>query len=197
MNEELIKEKLIKSTKKGLDFYSKIAQNENFKHFILDLDCSELVEPDSESLRKHDLPESLKISFYRNFNSLIENINEKSCIYFFEFDQHLASTIFEKFNDFKNSGTDRNLSGIKEKPNLETQILYLGKVKKNVGARFSTHFGYANSKTGGLQLRFWAKQIDLKLKVNILVFDDNLDDFINPLELELTKELKPLIGKSK
>lgn len=197
MNEELIREKLIKSTKKGLDFYSKIAQNENFKHFTLELDCSELVETDNGSSKKHDLPESLKISFYRKFDSLVENINGKPCIYFFEFEEHLAETIHEKFNDFKNSGTDRNLSGIKDKPNLKTQILYLGKVKKNVGARFATHFGYANSKTGGLQLRFWAKHIDLKLRVNLLVFDDNLDDFINPLELELTKELKPLIGKSK
>ena len=115
----------------------------------------------------------------------------------FSFDQHLATTIFEKFKDFKNLGRDRNLSGIKEKPNFETQMLYLGKVKKDLAARFATHFGYANSQTGGLQLRFWAKHIGLKLEVNILVFDDNLDDFINPLELELTQELKPLIGKSK
>lgn len=194
---ELIKEKLIQSTMKGLNFYSNIALKGNFKHFILDLDCSELIEPDVVNSNKHELPESLKISFYRKFDALVEKINKKSCIYFFEFDEKLATTIHEKFINFKNLGTDRNLSGIKDKPNLETQILYLGKVKNNVGARFATHFGYANSKTGGLQLRFWAKQIGLKLKVNLLVFDDNLDDFINPLELELTKELKPLIGKSK
>lgn len=101
--------------------------------------------------------------------------------------------IYEKYIDFKKSGTDRNLSGIKDKPNLMTQTLYLGKVKNNIGARLATHFRYANSKTGGLQLKYCAKQIDLKLKVNILVFEDKLDDFINPLELELTKELKPLI----
>lgn len=197
MKEELIKEKLIKSTQKGLDFYSKIILNQNFKHFTLELDCAELAETDSESLKKHDLPESLKISFYRKFDSLVENINKKSCIYFFEFENDLAEIINKKYNDFRSSGTDRNLSGIKDNPNFETQILYIGKVKKNLGARLATHFGYANSKTGGLQLKFWAKQIGLKLKVNILVFYDNIDDFINPLELELTKDLKPLIGKSK
>ena len=100
MDKEVIKEKLIQSTMKGLNFYSNIAQSENFKHFILDLDCNELVEPDSDSLRKHDVPESLKISFYRKFDSLIENINEKTCIYFFEFDQDLATTVFDSINDF-------------------------------------------------------------------------------------------------
>ncbi len=197
MNKELLKEKLIKSTKKGLDYYSKIVQSDNFEHFILELDCAQLVETDNTGSKKHDLPESLKISFYREFDALIENINNKSCIYFFEFEDELAAMIYEKYIDFKKSGTDRNLSGIKDKPNLMTQTLYLGKVKNNIGARLATHFGYANSKTGGLQLKYWAKQIDLKLKVNILVFEDYLDDFINPLELELTKELKPLIGKSK
>jgi hypothetical protein len=197
MNERLLKETLTKSAQKGLDFYSKITFQGSFKHFVLELNCAELAEIEAPGVVKHDLPESVKISFFRKFDSLMENINQKSCIYFFEFEENMSKLIHGKFIDFIDTGTERNVSAIKSRPNFSTQVLYLGKVKRGVGARLATHFGYANPNTGGLQLKFWAKQMDLKLKVNLLVFDDPLDDFINPLELELTKELKPLIGRSK
>ena len=118
-------------------------------------------------------------------------------MYFFEFKREQASQILESYKNFDAQAEGRNKSGLKNNPNIDTNILYVGKVKKDVGARLSTHFGYAHAKTGGLQLRFWAKSIKLELKVHLIVFEDNLGDYINPLELELTKELKPLIGKSK
>lgn len=61
----------------------------------------------------------------------------------------------------------------------------------------AVHFGYTHSHTGALHLRFWAKDINLQLKVHIIAFKDDIGDFVNPLELLLSKELKPLIGKSK
>lgn len=58
------------------------------------------------------------------------------------------------------------------------------------------YFGFAHEKTGGIQLRHWIDK-DLLLKVHIFAFDKELDDFVNPLELYLSKKLNPLIGKSK
>jgi len=200
MDNKAIESTIIESVNKGINYYEKVKENGFYCH-KLTLNCKDLVDVESKSITgkhiKHDLPESLKISFFRAFDSLDNSINKKPCLYFFEFQEGLADKIYNTYKDFSSSNVNRSKSGLKKKPNLDTSILYVGKVKKGVGARLSTHFGYANSQTGGLQLKYWAKQIELKLDVNIIVFDENIDDYINPLELELTKVLKPLIGKSK
>ena len=186
---------VISSIKKGSEIYNKILTQDGFRHFSIQINCSELVEKEPEKKRKHDLPESLKTSFFSQFNSFVELINEKSCLYFFEFNQNQVTEVLEAYKKFGDN--ERNKSGLKSNPDLDTSILYVGKVKNNLGARLATHFGYAHAKTGGLQLRFWAKDLNLTLKVHLVVFNEKTDDYINPLELELTKILRPLIGKSK
>lgn len=120
-------------------------------------------------------------------------------MYLFELVSHNAEQVKKSYNAFCNNPDllHLNKSAIKKNAHTDTQYLYIGKVKKGVGGRMATHFGYANPKIGGLQLKYWAKAINLKLKVHIVAFDENIDDFINPLELQLTKNLRPLIGKSK
>ncbi|HUW05005.1 MAG TPA: hypothetical protein VMW01_01980 [Williamwhitmania sp.] len=200
MDNQTIEATVIESVNKGVEIYKKVI-DDNFFCYKLTLDCADLVDIELKSTNekrlKHDLPESLKISFFRAFDLLHNSINKKPCLYFFEFKEGLADQIHTTYKEFCSNNGERNKSGLKGKPDLDTNILYVGKVKKDVGARLSTHFGYANSQTGGLQLKYWAKQIGLKLEVNIIVFDVNIGDYINPLELELTKILKPLIGKSK
>jgi hypothetical protein len=198
MEDKLIKDLMVESVNKGRSFYDNIVDKGGFHHYELPIDCLDLVDREdkiSEKSRKHSLPESLKISFFRPFDLLIDSINSKSCLYFFEFHDISAEVIYNAYKISDNK--DRNRSGLKEKPDFNTDVLYVGKVKKNIGARLSTHFGYAHSKTGGLQLKYWAKDIKMKLTVHLIVFDENIGDFINPLELELTKKLNPLIGKSK
>jgi hypothetical protein len=198
MEDKLIKALILDSVYKGRTFYDNIVSHGGFHHFELPIDCVSLVDREDklgEKNRKFDLPESLKISFFRPFDELITSINTRSCLYFFEILNVSAEDTYNAYKSYDND--DRNKSGLKNRKDFNTKILYVGKVKKDLGARLSTHFGYAHSKTGGLQLKYWAKDIKLKLTVHLIVFDENIGDFINPLELELTKELNPLIGKSK
>ncbi len=189
---------LTDSVNKGRLFYDNIVSNDGFHVFKISINCEDLVEKEDiqdVKSRKYDLPESLKVSFFRPFDLLIESINTRSCLYVFEFQEISAQDVYEAYINIENK--DRNKSGFKSKPDFDTNVLYVGKVKKDLGSRISTHFGYAHAKTGGLQLKYWAKKLKLKLTIHLIVCDENIGDFINPLELELTKMLKPLIGKSK
>ena len=201
MEKEVIEIKLIDLLQKGINFYNQIATEKKFNCYDLIINTKDLVDKiDNQTeikKRKHDIPKSVKDKFFIDFDKLDRFINKKPCLYFFEYEHGLGIQILEEYKKFIINNKERNLSGLKDYPDVETNILYVGKVKTGVGARLSTHFGYANSKTGGLQLRFWAKELELNLKIHMIVFEENLGDYINPLELELTKKLNPLIGKSK
>lgn len=205
MEKQEIEGKLLEAVNKGRNYFSNIIEDKNksFRYFSIELNCAELLDKDiistDKKQRKHDLPESLKVHFFRILdkqNSDVYKINKKACLYFFEFPTGQEEAILKMYREYFESNKDRSKSALKKKPNLESNILYVGKVKSGIGARLSTHFGYANQKTGGLQLKHWVNK-SLILTVHIIAFDENIGDYINPLELELTKELKPLIGKSK
>jgi hypothetical protein len=199
MEKQVVEKAVLESINKGIEYY-KTAINKGFTCYKLTIDCSDLSDPEPSELekKKHGLPNSLKSTFFREFDAKNPKIKRNPCLYFFEFKDGLAEEVYKKYEAYTKSETDeRNKSGLKGNHNRSTNILYVGKVKKDVGARLSTHFGYANAKTGGLQLRFWAKEMGLKLDVHLILFENEIDDYINPLELELTRILNPLIGKSK
>lgn len=204
LNDFNIDEKLNKYASKGRDYYNNIINDkDSYHYFSINLDSSELIDKEQEKDgirgKKHDLPESLKQSFFTQLD-LQKNINSKACLYFFECHNSSKYMIIEKYNEAKGNNI-RSYSALAEKKSSDLadthNILYVGKVKTGIGARLATHFGYANAQTGGLQLKHWAKDLDLKLTVHIIAFKENIDDFINPIELELTKSLRPIIGKSK
>nr|WP_294858672.1 GIY-YIG nuclease family protein [uncultured Fluviicola sp.] len=182
----------------GKSSYEKILAEQNFSIYSIPLNCIDLEEVDYTNQKsKHPLSEKIKESFFRQFDSFDPLINKKNCLYIFSFDESKCDTAV-MIKAYQNPTiSDRNMSAMKSKPNCNTNVLYVGKVKKDLGGRLSTHFGYANHKTGGLQLKYWAKEIQLELIVTFIVFEDKIDDYLNPLELYLTKELNPLIGKSR
>ena len=85
---------------------------------------------------------------------------------------------------------------MKKKPPLDTNVLYVGKVKKDIPGRMKVHLGYYhNGDTSGLQLVCWAKAIELRLKLYIFSFDQEMAPFISGFELPLAQSLNPMIGK--
>lgn len=182
----------------GKSSYEKILADKNFNTYSIALNCIDLEDVDYTNQKsKHPLSEKIKENFFRQFDSFDPLINKKNCIYIFSFDESKCDTT-GIISAYKSPfTTDRNKSAMRSKPNCNTNVLYVGKVKKDLGGRLSTHFGYANHKTGGLQLKYWAKDLQLELMVTFIVFEDKIDDYLNPLELYLTKELNPLIGKSR
>lgn len=182
----------------GKTLYEELLKSDKTEIHTLTLTCNDLEDVIHENHKsKHPLPQSICASFFKEFDSCDFRMNKKNCLYIFSFDttKFKPEDIVEAYK--KPIASERNRSALKKNPILETNILYVGKVKSNIGGRLATHFGYANPKTGGLQLKYWAKSINLELTVTIITFKDDIGDYLNPLELYLTKKLRPIIGKSK
>jgi hypothetical protein len=91
----------------------------------------------------------------------------------------------------------RNTSSYKKKYETKSTTLYVGKVEIGFWGRLVTHLGCSQSpKTAGMQLFHWYKpEIFGYLKLNYIVFEENMKHLIVILEKQLAKELEPLIGK--
>lgn len=198
MNKEEFSNKVKEAINQGIDVYKAILDNSFQYYNCIALDCSMLIdsqtdEPLSDEIRNHFFSYLHK----DDINGFV--INKKACLYIFELVSHNAEQVRDIYKDFCSNPVYSNLSksAIKKNPHIDTNILYVGKIKKDIGKRMVTHFGFAHSRTGGLQLKYWAKDNGLQLKVHIIALDERIDDFINPLELNLIKNMKPLIGNSK
>lgn len=164
-----------------------------YKYAAIPLNCKDL--PDNPESPGHMNP-----AFFGALHGMFDDnneINKRTCLYIIEIVSPSVEKIERAYRDYLASGQARNSSAIKKNVDTSTSILYIGKVKKGLGGRIATHMGYANPRTGALQLVHWAKKIDLRLNVHVYAFESSLGNFINPLELTITKSLNPLIGKSK
>jgi hypothetical protein len=94
---------------------------------------------------------------------------------------------------------NRNLPAYKKTfSSWHSNILYVGKVKRNFCGRMIVHFGYSqNGHTQGLQLCHWAQKVNLTLKLHYIIFPNELVDLMGLYENTLSKELHPLFGKHK
>jgi len=198
MEKEEFLQTVNQAVNQGFNVYQAILNSTFQNYYCIALDCSRLVEP----LEYEPLPDEIITHFFSHLHKEDNAgflVNKKACLYMFELVSHNAEQVKEYYTAFCNEPNMAHLnkSAIKKNAQTDTQFLYIGKVKKGIGNRMVTHFGYANPQIGGLQLKYWAKEIRLKLKVHIVAFDEIIDDYINPLELNLTKTLRPLIGKSK
>ena len=118
------------------------------------------------------------------------------CLYYFEIQSdHTAEEIINKVKDYKATNASKAVPAIK-KHFSKSKILYVGKVKKSLWARLVQHLGYYNvPRTQGLQLFYWANEMNISLKMNILEFETEMADYIGILESDLAKELKPILGR--
>jgi hypothetical protein len=176
----------------GINLYQKQLEN-GYVYKTIPLDCSVLRDPPVSKDQMH--PE-----FFGALHGIFEDsneINRRACLYIMEIVSPETSVIEKAYRAYKVTGSSRNSSAIKNSPDLRSSYLYIGKVKQGIGGRIASHLGYANARTGALQLVHWAKAIGLKLIVHVHAFDHTLDDFVNPLELTVSKRLHPIIGKSK
>jgi len=64
--------------------------------------------------------------------------------------------------------------------------------------RLITHLGYSTStQTAGLRLFHWYNVTEglPSLKLNYIVYEREMEDLISILELDLARELKPILGR--
>ena len=77
-----------------------------------------------------------------------------------------------------------------------TNILYVGKVRKNFKLRINQHLGYGSSKTGSLQLKHWTSGMQLNLTLNYIQFSNGISNVKLAIYEEcVTEKLNPILGK--
>lgn len=182
---------IFETIKSGIKAYQKTLNENKFEHLIFDLDCSKLQKPSWNN--ESPIPKSLNYIF----DVLPEN---KPCLYYFEIIDTDTSKILEAYKAFlkveDKKKKPRRAAALKKNPPLDSSNLYVGKVKYDIWGRMMVHLGYYHVEaTAGLQLVCWAKDVKLKLKIHIYVFEKEMANFVSPLELPLARTLKPLIGK--
>ncbi|HFG0578713.1 hypothetical protein LIS90_12300 [Flavobacterium psychrophilum] len=120
------------------------------------------------------------------------------CLYYFEVTStNLPNEIINKIREYSNTENSKSIPAIKSKP-PESKILYVGKVKRHFWGRLIQHLGYYKvQRTQGLQLFYWAKEIDLNIKLIVYEFENEMIELMEVLENDLAKHLKPILGKHK
>ncbi len=134
---------------------------------------------------------------------LYNNLKTLKCpvLYWFELDKNKVDvdSIIADFKNFKenNKGRDSSAFPFTKDFSDRLKILYLGKVKKDFHLRLVNHLGYStNPNTVGLQLAHWFDTGKYgNLTLNYITLNKEMEQLISVLEIELAKELKPLIGK--
>jgi hypothetical protein len=167
-------------------------QSEEFNIHSFEIDCQKL----SPHFYTNDIRDS------EEFKSLFKSVTQisKPVVYWFEIISNTTQQeIIEKLILYKQQVNARATPAIKKITPTDSRILYVGKVKGGFWGRLITHLGYlkGTGQTQGLQLDSWATGINLKLRLCILEFDKNMEDFMSVIEYSFAKELKPIIGKHK
>lgn len=121
-------------------------------------------------------------------------------LYWFEIDdtQINAEAVRKLYIEHLAKKHNRAISSHKKDFDKNSKTLYVGKVKTGFWGRVITHLGYHTStQTAGLQLYHWYKIHEglPPLRLNYLVFERAMEDLITVLELDLARELKPILGK--
>ncbi|HSD07642.1 hypothetical protein [Flavobacterium sp.] len=159
------------------------------------------IEIDSSFLAENYI-KSKTFSKCEIFKDLYESLPKKEpVLYWFTYDvEKLKSDSLEQvFADARHKTNGRKFSEIPKILRESNGTLYVGKVKDKFHYRFVNHLGHSvNDKTGSLQLAYWYKPEDFgNLKLNYIVFSEEMKTLLGVLEIELAKELKPIVGSHK
>ena len=154
------------------------------------IDCSTLLDCTSSDLRK--------TVEYKPIFDLLKTVNGP-VLYWFEITSTTdRKAIIAALNAYNNEVSARATPALRSSINFDSNVLYVGKVKKAFSNRLLQHLGYFSvAATQGLQLLHWTQNSSLSLKVNLIEFEDDIADFMPVIEYAFAKKLHPLIGKHK
>lgn len=169
--------------------FEKIKKNGYFQIKEFEIDCSNLDDYNQIDPREVG-------PFVPMFKEIMEM--KGPVLYFFEV---LSDTspieIVENIRSFSNGPNSKSTPAIKKSiPN--SKILYVGKVKKKFWGRVIQHLGFYKVRgTQGLQLYYWAKPLNLNLKLTAIEFESDASEIIAIMENKIARELNPILGKHK
>ena len=169
-------------------------------------------EAESFTFNIKDLPEinnyQTNIRKESNFTEIFIRLDQKlnSCIYWFETENNNDCKDLQKLLNDNREKLITNLRTVPVKNcNTNTNILYVGirrggQRKKdklsNISGRICIHLGYYHKgSTQGLQLIHWAKNINCKINLKVVEFEDLPNEYLNTIEKIIAFKLKPMCGK--
>lgn len=126
----------------------------------------------------------------------IEEHNHLPAVYWFEITSgHDSKEIYNSVVELKKT-SHRNMPAFKKHLKNYSSVLYVGKVKNNLAGRMLLHLGYnITASVQGLQLCHWPNKDGLKLKLNVIYLPQDLDMIAGVFEVQIAKELNPILGK--
>ncbi|QKJ63231.1 hypothetical protein [Flavobacterium sp. M31R6] len=177
-----------------------------------ELACEIINEAETFSFNLSDLPEiaDYKISIRNDnvFGEILSNLDKKinNCIYWFETENNDSCNNLQKLLDGQRENLSLNARTVPVKNrNKDSNVLYVGirrggLTKKynmsHLSGRIKVHLGYYNvGSTQGLQFAHWARNIDCKINLKVVQFEELPNEYLNTVEKILAFKLKPLIGK--
>ncbi len=144
--------------------------------------------------------ENFKNSLVAKFKKIrnIKDNSNKPTIYWFEIvnNSNLSNEkLYKKFVSSKKTGagwwTIENKNA-----DLNSNILYLGKVEKNLFGRFLQHLGIGHKKTSSLKLRKWFNEFDdIDLEFKYIQFDEDILPYLEDFENIYWRYFQPLLGQ--
>ena len=135
------------------------------------------------------------------FKVIFDQLKEANgpTLYWFEIISNTdTKKVINALNKYKTTVDAKATPALKTTINYDSKILYVGKVKGTFWGRLIQHLGFFKvNGTQGLQLYYWAKDLSLDLKINIIEFDKNMKDVMPIVEYAFAQRLQPLAGKHK
>ena len=132
------------------------------------------------------------------FKTLFDNLYTMKgpVLYWFKIrSTNTAKEIFDTLNKYKGLHSGRVVPALRKNCPPDSEYLYVGKVKRYFWGRIVQHLGYAKDpRTQGLQLFYWAKNLNLEVELYAIEFDKDMADLLGVLETLMAREFKPIVG---
>lgn len=156
--------------------------------YSFDIDCTTLNDYNNVDIRQ--------ANEYKTIFSELEKL-QGPVLYWFEIiSQNSPKEIRDTIVAYKNTENKKATPALKTRFDNNSKCLYVGKVKRAFWGRVIQYLGfYKVNATQGLQLFYWGKSINLRVRVHAYEFQPNMVELISIYETELAKKLNPIIGK--
>lgn len=183
-------EKIIKNiSKRASASLQNVYINGAKKTVEFQIDCTDLEDYNQIDIRQSE-----------NYREMFAELQTLSgpCLYFFEITSDNKSIeIIEKIKEYSAKENSKKTPAMRSRI-IESKILYVGKVKRSFWGRLIQHLGYFKTpQTQGLQLFYWAREINLNLKLTVFEFESEMINLMEVLENDLARHLNPILGKHK
>jgi hypothetical protein len=122
-------------------------------------------------------------------------------VYWFQIEYSDGLTNENVINQYLSIRKDKNKAtgwwsrGKIQRKDIQTDVLYLGKVESQLQNRLISHVGLGHQFTSSLKLQKWMPELEnMTLSFRFLKLDKEMKDYVEDIEKVLWDKYKPLLG---